>query len=405
MAYNPSNPLIVQGDKSVLLEVKHFLYEEVRDELSKFAELEKSPEFIHTYRISPLSLWNAASSGLSSENIIDVLERYGKFDLPQNVRADIDDTVKKYGKIKLERYNNELVLSSEDRYLMAEIAANKKVSPYITDSSNPYRFTIDKGSRGHIKHLMIKMGLPVKDLAGYSAGTHFNISFKQSGEVGQRFSLRDYQREAVDIFHAGGSDSGGSGVIVLPCGAGKTVVGMAAMDMLQCETLILTTNITALRQWRDELLDKMAIPEDCIGEYSGEIKEIKPVTITTYQILTYRNDKSGDFPHLDIFSKKDWGFIIYDEVHLLPAPVFRITAEDASVAIQISGTFGSRQEEAQRLGRILRPKQGENRAYFYNIVTAESREQEFAANRQRFLTEQGYRYHIINPDYLDEIFY
>ncbi len=563
MAYNPSNPLIVQGDKSVLLEVKHSLYEEARDELSRFAELEKSPEFIHTYRISPLSLWNAASSGLSAEYIIDALEKYGKFDLPQNVRADIDDNVKKYGKIRLECYNNELVLSSEDRYLMAEIAANKKIALYITDNSNPCRFTIDKGSRGHIKHLLIKIGFPVKDLAGYSAGTHFDLSFKQSDEFVQRFSLRDYQIEAIDVFHAGGSDSGGSGVIVLPCGAGKTVVGMAAMDILQCETLILTTNITALRQWRDELLDKMTISEDCIGEYSGEIKEIKPVTITTYQILTYRNDKSGEFHHLDIFSKKDWGFIIYDEVHLLPAPVFRITAEiqakrrlgltatlvredgleedvfsligpkkydmpwktleskgwiacasctelrvrmpdcirmdyaisdsrqkfriasenpekipiikrllekhrsdhvliigqyieqlnmiaeeikapiitgktsnderirlyndfkkglikvlivskvanfainlpDASVAIQISGTFGSRQEEAQRLGRILRPKQGENRAYFYNLVTAESREQEFAANRQRFLTEQGYRYHIINPDYLDEIFY
>lgn len=563
MAYNPSNPLIVQGDKSVLLEVNHVRYEEARDELSRFAELEKSPEYIHTYRISPLSLWNAASSGLSAEDIIEVLEKFGKFDLPQNVRADIENYVKRFGKIRLERHNSELVLVSEDRYLMAEIAANKKVASYITDNTNPYGFTIDKGSRGHIKHLLIKIGFPVEDLAGYSDGAHFDLALRQFDCSGNRFHLRDYQREAVDIFHAGGSDRGGSGVIVLPCGAGKTVVGMAVMDKLKCETLILTTNITALRQWKNELLNKMTVSEDCIGEYSGEIKEIKPVTITTYQILTHRNDKAGNFPHLDIFNKKDWGVIIYDEVHLLPAPVFRITAEiqakrrlgltatlvredgleedvfsligpkkydmpwktlerkgwiasasctevrvrmpeslrmeyaisdsrqkfriasenaekipvirkllekhqydhiliigqyieqlnilaeeikapiitgktsnderiklysefkkgmikilivskvanfaidlpDANVAIQISGTFGSRQEEAQRLGRILRPKPGENQAYFYSIVTAESKEQEFAANRQLFLTEQGYRYYILNPDCLEEMFY
>lgn len=563
MAYNPSNPLIVQGDKSVLLEVNHVRYEEARDELSRFAELEKSPEYIHTYRISPLSLWNAASSGLNAEDIIGVLEKFGKFDLPQNVRADIEDNVKKFGKIRLERYNGELVLVSEDRYLMAEIAANKKVASYITDNTNPYRFTIDKGSRGHIKHLLIKIGFPVEDLAGYSDGAHFDLAFRQFDCSGNRFHLRDYQREAVDIFYAGGSDTGGSGVIVLPCGAGKTVVGMAVMDKLKCETLILTTNITALRQWKNELLDKMTVSEDSIGEYSGEIKEIKPITITTYQILTHRNDKAGDFPHLDIFNKKDWGVIIYDEVHLLPAPVFRITAEiqakrrlgltatlvredgleedvfsligpkkydmpwktlegqgwiasasctevrvrmpeslrmeyaisdsrqkfriasentekipvirkllekhksdhiliigqyieqlnilteeikapiitgktsnderiklysafkkgmikilivskvanfaidlpDANVAIQISGAFGSRQEEAQRLGRILRPKPGENQAYFYSIVTAESKEQEFAANRQLFLTEQGYKYYIVNPDCMEETFY
>jgi DNA excision repair protein ERCC-3 len=549
MAYVPSNPLIVQGDRSVLLEVDHIKYEEARDELIRFADIEKSPEYIHTYRITPLSLWNAASSGMNAENIIGVLEKYGKFDLPQNIRADIEDNIKRFGRIRLERHKDELVLRSEDKYLMAEIAANKKVSVYLKDITDPYRFTIDKGSRGYIKHLLIKIGFPVEDLAGYSDGTRFDLALR-----GTSFCLRDYQKEAADVFHAGGSDKGGSGVIVLPCGAGKTVVGMAVMDKLKCETLILTANITALRQWKSELIDKMTVPEDCIGEYSGEIKEIKPVTVTTYQILTHRSDKTGDFIHLDIFNKKNWGVIIYDEVHLLPAPVFRITAEiqskrrlgltatliredglqedvfsligpkkydmpwktlehkgwiasatctevrvrmpeslrmeyatsdnrrkfriasenvdkipvickllqkhnsdhiliigqyidqlnilaeeikapiitgktsnderiklydefkkglikilivskvanfaidlpDANVAIQISGTFGSRQEEAQRLGRILRPKAGLNQACFYSIITAESKEQEFAANRQLFLTEQGYRYYIVD---------
>ena len=562
MAYNSTNPLIVQGDKSVLLEVNNALYEEVRDEISGFAELEKSPEYIHTYRISPLSLWNAASSGLSAEYIIGILEKYGKFDLPQNVRADIEDNVKRFGKIRLERHDGELMLVSEDRYLIAEIAANKKVAPYIKDNTNPFRLTIDKGSRGHIKHLLIKLGFPVEDLAGYAQGAHFDLALRHTDSKGNKLHLRDYQIEAADVFYAGGSDRGGCGVIVLPCGAGKTFVGMAVMDRLKSETLILTTNITALRQWKSELIDKTTVPEDCIGEYSGEIKEIKPITISTYQILTHRNDKAGDFPHLDIFNRKDWGIIIYDEVHLLPAPVFRKTAEiqakrrlgltatlvredgmeedvfsligpkkydmpwktlerkgwiasacctevrvampeslrmqysisesrqkfriasensekipiirkllerhisdnvliigqyieqlniiaeavkapiitgktsnderiklyeefkrgvikvlivskvanfaidlpDANVAIQISGTFGSRQEEAQRLGRILRPKSGENRAFFYSIVTAESKEQEFAANRQLFLTEQGYKYYIINSDCIEQDF-
>lgn len=592
MAYNPKNPLIVQGDKTILMEVDNEFYEAVRDEVAGFAELEKSPEHIHTYRVSPLSLWNAASSGMKAEEIIDVLEKYGKFDLPQNVKRDIEDNVARYGKVRLVRRNreqpagglspwkeqpagypalkeglqpadervftdrlqqsDELLLVSDDRYIISEIAGNKKVQPYLKGRKDDFTLAVDPAVRGHIKHALIKIGFPVEDMAGYIPGTHFDIELRKVTAEGREFKLRDYQRQAVDVFYAGGSSKGGSGVIVLPCGAGKTVVGMMAMGKVKTETLVLTTNITALRQWKQELLDKTSISEEYIGEYSGEVKEIKPVTITTYQILTHRKDKDESFPHFEIFNKKDWGLIIYDEVHLLPAPVFRITAEiqarrrlgltatlvredgleedvfsligpkkydvpwkvlekkgwiacancteirvpmpenikmayavsdsrekfriasenhkkmevidsllekhrddnvliigqyidqlnniaekvnvpvitgktpnherirlyedfkrgrlktlvvskvanfaidlpDANVAIQVSGTFGSRQEEAQRLGRILRPKPGDNVAHFYSVVTTDSKEQDFAANRQMFLTEQGYKYYI-----------
>ncbi len=552
MAYNPNNPIIVQGDRTILVEVNNELYEEVRDEIAGFAELIKSPEYIHSYKITPLSLWNAASSGISAEKIISVLEEYDKYELPQNVRRDIEDNIRKYGKVKLIREDGQLFLISEDRYIISEIINNKKVQQYIKESVNEFKLKINSDMRGHIKHLLIKIGFPVEDMAGYVPGTYFEMGIKDTTSEGRKFCLRHYQQQAVEIFHASGSDKGGSGVIVLPCGAGKTVVGMALMEKLKNETLILTTNITALRQWKQELLDKTTIPEECIGEYSGEVKEIKPVTLTTYQIMTHRNKKTEDFPHLRLFNDKNWGFIIYDEVHLLPAPVFRITAEiqakrrlgltatlvredgleedvfsligpkkydvpwkvlekegwiayancievripmpedikmdyavsdsrrkfriasenykkieiidsllskhsgdniliigqyidqlnmiagkinapvitgktpsyermemyedfkkgklktlivskvanfaidlpDANVAIQVSGTFGSRQEEAQRLGRILRPKAKENMAYFYSLVTEDSREQDFAANRQLFLTEQGYKYYI-----------
>ncbi len=552
MSYNPDNPLIVQGDKTVLLEVNNHLYEEARDELGRFAELEKSPEYVHTYRLSPLSLWNAASSGMNEAEIIAILERYAKFALPQNVRREIEDQVGRYGKLKLIREGDELHLVSEDAYLITEIVNQKKVQPYLLEQLGSLQLKVDPAMRGHLKHNLIKLGFPVEDLAGYTPGSPFALSMRGTTAAGLPLQMRDYQEQAIAAFYAGGSKKGGSGVIVMPCGAGKTLAGMGIMDKIQCETLILTTNITALRQWKEELLDKTTIPAECIGEYSGEIKEIRPVTLSTYQILTYRRNKEESFPHLTLFSEKDWGLIIYDEVHLLPAPVFRVTAElqakrrlgltatliredglekdvfsligpkkydvpwkvletkgwiacahcfeiripmpenlkmdyavsdsrqkfriasendqkhriidqlleqhrednvliigqyvdqlmaiaakinvpvitgktptherltlyeqfkkgklkrlvvskvanfaldlpDAGVAIQVSGTFGSRQEEAQRLGRILRPKAGENTAYFYTLVTAESREQDFAANRQLFLTEQGYRYFI-----------
>lgn len=556
MPYNPGNPLIVQGDKTVLVEVNNELYEEVRDEIARFAELEKSPEHIHTYKLTPLSLWNACSSGMRAEEIISTLEKYGKFDLPQNVKRDIEDITKRFGKVKLIREENELLLTSDDQYVIKEIVSSKKIMPFILKQKSQHQIIINPAMRGHIKQGLTKLGYPVEDMAGYAPGKQFDIALRSITAEGKKLTLRDYQKNAAEIFYDEGSDRGSSGVIVLPCGAGKTITGMAIMDKIKTETLILTTNITALRQWKQELLDKTTIPEEAIGEYSGEIKEIRPVTLATYQILTHRNNKNGDFPHFSLFNKKDWGLIIYDEVHLLPAPVFRVTAEiqgkrrlgltatliredgleqdvfsligpkkvdipwkvleqkgwvacascfeirvpmsedirmdyavsesrqkfriasenhkkidvievllnnhkndniliigqyinqlniiaqtikapvitgktsnqereklyqdfkegqlktlvvskvanfaidlpDANVAIQISGTFGSRQEEAQRLGRILRPKQGDNTAYFYSIVTAESKEQEFAANRQLFLTEQGYKYYIKSAD-------
>lgn len=552
MNYNPENPLIIQSDLTVLLEVISPKYEEARDELVRFAELEKSPEHMHTYRIHPLSLWNAAASKIKADQIIEVLETYSKYEIPQNVSVEIQEAIARYGKVLLSREGDAFILSSDDSLIITEVCRHKTVKPYIEEQLDANRVRIAQLYRGHIKQALTRLGYPVKDTAGYLKGTALAISTRDTALSGNSFGFRDYQAEAADIFHAGGGPDGGSGTIVLPCGAGKTIVGIAAMARLQTQTLILTTNITASRQWQAELLDKTDLKEEQIGEYSGEIKEIKPVTVATYNILTYRKSREEDFPHFAIFNQGNWGLIIYDEVHLLPAPVFRFTAElqsrrrlgltatlvredgletdvfsligpkrydvpwreleakgwiataecceirlplpqdlrldyavaggrgkfriaaenpdklhivkqllerhkgeqilvigqyigqlehiarelnapiimgktpneergilygefrrgerkmlivskvanfaidlpDASVAIQISGTFGSRQEEAQRLGRILRPKSDGSIAYFYSLVTRDTREQEFARNRQTFLTEQGYRYLI-----------
>jgi len=558
MVYKPENPMIIQGDRTILLEVHNSKYEEARDGLARFAELEKSPEHLHSYRLSPLSLWNAAATGMTANEILAFLENYTKFDIPENIKTDIQEYVSRYGRVKLIREGDRLLLISEDRYLLTEIEHHKSIQPYLLRRVDVNKLEVRSGMRGHIKQALIRMGYPAEDLAGYHKGQHLDFKLRDKTLSGLPFSLRSYQRDAVETFYAGGSSAGGSGVIVLPCGAGKTIVAMGAMEKTCCATLILTTNITAVRQWIDEIVDKSYLPRDMVGEYTGEVKEIKPVTITTYQILTHRKEKTGDFPHFELFNSKDWGLIIYDEVHLLPAPIFRATAEiqatrrlgltatlvredglqedvfsligpkkydvpwrdleqqgwiasarcyevrvplaeklrmeyatapakdqyriasenphkleiihkllkkhaddhiliigqyisqleslaaalkaplitgktkqeerlalyddfkkgriklllvskvanfaidlpDANVAIQISGTFGSRQEEAQRLGRILRPKKNGSLAYFYSIVTQETRDQEFAANRQLFLTEQGYRYAIVNGDEL-----
>lgn len=565
MAFNPQNPVIVQSDKTVLLEVDNDLYEDARDALARFAELEKSPEYVHTYRITPLSLWNAAAAGLSAQHINADLERFAKYPVPDNVRVDIADYIARYGRVKLVLEDGKLLLVSDDRALMAELGRHKLIAPLIKERLSATRFRIDTAQRGHIKQLLLQVGYPAEDLAGYVEGARLEFRLLAVCQAtGEPFVLRHYQQEAADVFHAGGAAHGGSGVIVLPCGAGKTMVGMAAMDKLQSATLIVTPNTVAVRQWIDELLDKTTLTEDQIGEYTGARKEIKPVTITTYQILTYRprkrngTDLRSEFPHFALFDQMDWGLIIYDEVHLLPAPVFRITAEiqarrrlgmtatlvredglegdvfslvgpkrydvpwkdlesqgwiataecheiriplpdelrmeyamtpdrykyrfsaenpiklkvlqqllhkhredtvliigmyldqleaiakaidvpiitgktpvrerrklyqklrdgevnqlvlskvgnfsvdlpDANVAIQVSGTFGSRQEEAQRLGRILRPKRNGLLAHFYALVTHDTVDQTFAANRQMFLTEQGYRYDIL---YADEV--
>ena len=552
MPPDPANPLIVQGDRTVLLEVDNPEYPEARDHLARFAELEKSPEHFHTYRITALSLWNAAASGLDAAAVLAALERFTKYDIPSNIRYEVRDHIARYGRVRLERWGERLVLVSVDRTLMAEVARHKLVRPFVVRAIDELAVEVRADRRGHVKQALIRIGYPVEDLAGYAPGDPLPMGLRGRTLAGEPFAVRHYQREAADVFFAGGSERGGSGVIVLPCGAGKTIVGLAAMSQVQSNTLILCTNITAVRQWRRELLDKTTLTAEQLGEYSGEAKEILPVTIATYQILTYRKRKGDPFPHFQIFNARNWGLIVYDEVHLLPAPVFRITAEiqscrrlgltatlvredkkeddvfsligpkrydvpwkvlekqgwiataecteiriplpdelrvsyavassrdkfriasenpakldvldallarhrgdrvliigqyldqlhriakrtgaplitgatpnrerdvlyqgfrtgevpvlivskvgnfaidlpDANVAVQVSGTFGSRQEEAQRLGRILRPKANGSLARFYSLVTRDSRDQDFAGNRQLFLTEQGYTYRI-----------
>ena len=550
--YSPQNPVIVQSDQTILLEVHSPRYTEARDALARFAELVKSPEHIHTYRISALSLWNAASSGMTAAETLEALDRWSKYEVPSNVRTEIIEQMGRFGLVKLERRGDDLVLTSTQRAVIAEIVNARAARPFIQRLIDDHTILVHGSLRGHLKQALIKLNFPVEDLAGYTEGDHLELSLREMTRSGRPFNLRDYQAGSVDAFWAGGSVSGGSGVVVLPCGAGKTIVGMGIMDRIKEQTLILATNTVAVRQWIEEILDKTTLNAADVGEYTGEHKSVCPVTVATYQILTYRRQKDGDFPHFRLFNERNWGLIIYDEVHLLPAPVFRVTAEiqarrrlgltatlvredgqetdvfsligpkkydvpwkdlekqkwiaeatcyeirvpmpedrrmeyamaelrdkfriasenpakmdvvdqllanhtedhvliigqylnqlhqlqerygfplitgktsnleraqlyeqfregkiktlivskvanfsidlpDANVAIQVSGTFGSRQEEAQRLGRILRPKS--TGALFYSLVTRDSRDQEFAANRQMFLTEQGYRYLILD---------
>jgi DNA excision repair protein ERCC-3 len=541
-----AGPLIVQSDRTLLLEVDHELSAECRAAIAPFAELEKAPEHVHTYRITPLALWNARASGHDSEQCVDALLRYSRYDLPRALLIDIVDTMSRYGRLILENdpiYG--LVLRTTDPAVLAEIRRSKSVGPLLGATVGPELVVVQPADRGRIKQELIKIGWPADDRAGYVDGTAFDMSITEDGS----FVLRDYQRAAADGFW-----EGGSGVIVLPCGAGKTIVGMAAMARAKATTLILVTNTVSARQWRRELIERMSLRPEDVGEYSGERKEIRPVTIATYQVLISKS--KGEYAHMKVFDSQDWGLIIYDEVHLLPAPVFRATADiqsrrrlgltatllredgkerevfsligpkrydapwrdieaqgwiapascvevrvtltddermsyataepdvsyrvassavskyrvveglisrhpnelilvigqfinqlesladllkaplitgktpnkereklydefrrgeqkllvvskvanfsidlpDASVAIQVSGTFGSRQEEAQRLGRILRPKSDGRPATFYSIVSRDTNDQTFAANRQRFLAEQGYAYEIVDSE-------
>ncbi|HJN19284.1 MAG TPA: DNA repair helicase XPB, partial [Armatimonadota bacterium] len=544
---DPANPLIVQSDGTILLEVQNPRYEEARDRLARFAEVVKSPEYVHTYRISPLSLWNAAATGMAPPQITEALEDLSKYDVPGNVLEDVRDYMSRYGRLKLIRKNGHLLLVSEDELLLTELEGQRDLYSVLAHRISPQAILIDPAARGQIKQKLVKLGWPVEDLAGYTPGEPLEVGLLDVSRSGGEFGLRDYQTDAVGAFHAGGTVYGGNGVIVMPCGAGKTMVGMGAIAALKCWTLIISTNTVAVRQWIDELRDKSTLGEDEIGEYTGDKKEVRPVTITTYQCMTWRPSKKADFPHLKLMTENNWGLIIYDEVHLLPAPVFRATTDiqarrrlgltatlvredgresevfsligpkrydipwkdleskgwiaqalcaeirvpmptesrveysvatrgiqyrlaaenpakipillellarhcddqvliigqylsqldaiadvvkapiitgrtpnkererlygqfrrgelkqlvvskvanfaidlpDANVAIQVSGTFGSRQEEAQRLGRILRPKADGGQARFYTLVTKDTREQEFSANRQLFLTEQG----------------
>jgi DNA excision repair protein ERCC-3 len=326
--FDPTNPFIVQSDRSVLVEVDNPLYAEARDALAPFAELEKSPEHIHTYRISNLSLWNAAAAGFSAEQMVAVLNRYTKFPIPANLPADIAETVSRYGRVRLERKDDQsLRLVCADRPLLVELARQKKLREYLGEKLDDVSFAVDPAFRGVLKQALIAVGYPAEDLAGYTEGVALPVSLRETSVSGQPFRIRDYQRDAADVFHAGGNVRGGSGVIVLPCGAGKTIVGIVAMSLLQKSVLILTTSITAVKQWKREIIDKTNLTDAEVKEYTGEMKEIGAVTVATYQILTYRPDKTEDFPHFGLFEERDWGLIIYDEVHLLPAPVFRVTAQ------------------------------------------------------------------------------
>src|SRR6266542_5174911 len=454
MHYDPTNPLIVQGDRSVLVEVDNPRYAEARDALAPFAELEKSPEHIHTYRLTPLSLWNAAAAGLTAPGMIEVLRKYSKFPLPANLLTDVSEQVSRYGRVKLEKHEDALRLVCPDAPLLEELSRQPKVREYLGPRLDASSYLVEPAHRGVLKQALIVVGYPAEDLAGYTEGAPLPIHLRTLAKSGMPFHVRDYQRDAADIFYAGGDVRGGSGVIVLPCGAGKTIVGIAAMAKMQRSTLVLTTSITAVKQWHREILDKTDLEDKVVAEYTGESKDLAPITLATYQILTHRNDKTEEYPHFKLFDQRDWGLIVYDEVHLLPAPVFRVTAniqarrrlgltatlirEDkresdvftligpkkydvpwreletrgwiaeanctevrvAIVMIQVSRTFGSRQEEAQRLGSILRPKSGGEIAHFYTLVTRDTRELDFAHHRQLFLTEQGYSYNIVDASEL-----
>jgi DNA excision repair protein ERCC-3 len=535
----------VQSDRTVLLEVAHPDAENARHELAIFAELERAPEHIHTYRITRLGLWNARAAGHDAEDMLATLDRWSRFPVPPSVSIDIRETVGRYGRLVIERDDEGLlILRSTDPAVLAEVSKNKRIQPLLVGHPAPHVFVIDAWARGHIKQELLKIGWPAEDHAGYTPGTPHEIELHEDG-----WALRPYQRKAVDIF-----SDGGSGVVVLPCGAGKTLVGAAAMAEVKTTTLILVTNTVSARQWRDELLKRTSLTPEEIGEYSGQAKEIKPVTIATYQILTAK--RKGEYAHLALLDALDWGLIVYDEVHLLPAPVFKLTADlqarrrlgltatlvredgregdvfsligpkrfdapwkeieaqgfispavcyevridlpasdrleyaaaadderyrlaatahakigvvkdldekhrgeqilvigqyldqidilaealdapqitgatpvdereelyggfregripvlvvskvanfsidlpEASVAIQVSGSFGSRQEEAQRLGRLLRPKTSGHTASFYTLIARDTVDQDFAQNRQRFLAEQGYSYTILDAE-------
>lgn len=579
-------PLIVQSDKTLLLDVHSPAAEECRNALIPFAELEKSPEHLHTYRLTPLSLWNAASCGFSTEDAIEVLKKFSRYEVPQVVCAWIEQVGLRFGKLiivpdftekteaenELETQGESLFLVTENANIYAEIKATRALEKYLipypidteeyykfknTNSNLPvYGFKLSLMDRGTIKQELLKLGWPVKDEVPLREGEPLNINLRKETSNGKPLTIRGYQEEAAKSLVGDKGPGTGFGTIVLPCGAGKTVVGMTIMSMLKTSTLIVTTNISAVHQWIEELLDKTDLTKDNIAEYTGENKEIKPVTVATYQVLTWRPNKEGEYPHFKLFKERDWGLIIYDEVHMLPAPVFRVTAEiqairrvgltatlvredgcegyvfslvgpkrydvpwkeleisgwiadaecievrvdlpmekeidyavadsrskhriasenpakvelveelvkrfpedkiliigqyidqlhqiaemlkvpiitgktknserdviyqqfrngdirvlvvskvanfaidlpDASMAIQVSGTFGSRQEEAQRLGRILRPKN--RKARFFSLISRSTVEEEFGANRQKFLAEQGYEYKLVRS--LDE---
>ncbi len=325
-SFRPENPLIVQGDQTILVEVASPRYADARDALIRFAELLKAPEHVHTYRISPLSIWNACASGMTIEEMLASLTEYAKYPVPPHVLHEVRDYASRYGRVKLLRTERGLALAADHAAIAEEIARGKHTAHLLHGRSSATEFEIAPHLRGELKQALIKIGYPAEDLAGYIEGEALRFDVRGVTRSGVRFALRDYQVEAAAAFHAGGAASGGSGVVVLPCGAGKTIVGIACMARLQCSTLILTTSTTAVRQWISELLDKTTLEPGDVAEYTGAAKEIRPVTIATYQIMTTRAQRDAEFRHLALFDERNWGLIVYDEVHLLPAPVFRATA-------------------------------------------------------------------------------
>lgn len=327
MPFHKERPLVVQNDFCILLETRHPDFDEVRAGLIRFADLVKSPDNVHTYRMSSLSLWNAAAAGLTSEEVVEFLERWSKFGVPAAVKQDIRRFVERYGLVRIEKLGEDLLLISEDVDIIKEMVSYKSLRSYGLCQVDTQTLRFSPLYRGMLKQELIKLGYPVEDLAGYSQGEALPIRLKTDCSEEGTFALRDYQHKAVESFYKEGSLRGGSGVLVLPCGAGKTVIGIAAMERLGCATLILTSNGTSVRQWKREILEKTDVSEEMVGEYTGTQKEVRPITIATYQILTYRKSKDDPFVHMDLFNKRDWGLIVYDEVHLLPAPVFRMTAD------------------------------------------------------------------------------
>jgi len=351
-------PVIVQSDRSILLETDGPLFEEARDCLASFSELVKSPEHIHTYKLSPLSLWNAASLGLSATEVVDSLKRFSRYEIPQNILADIQDQMSRYGRIKLYRKDDGgLVLSADHPLLIRELLSHRQIKDLVFPAEDTHTLSVKAENRGNLKSALIKIGFPVEDLAGYADGAPLEIAVRETTLSGRPFGLRQYQKESVDAFYLNGSNQGGSGVIVLPCGAGKTIVAIGAIAAVKSHTLILATNTVALRQWKSELLDKTTLREDDIGEYSGDKKEVRPVTIATYQVLTYRKTKNSPFTHFDLFDKALWGLVVYDEVHTLPAPVFRATASiQAKRRLGLTATLVREDGQEEEVFSLIGPK-------------------------------------------------
>lgn len=376
-----NGPLIVQSDHTLMLEVAHPQYSECRDFLVTFAELVKSPEFIHTYRVTPLSLWNAAALDVSLNHLLDSLERFSRYDLPPNVLTDMKEWYGVYGRLVLEKDGTgHLRLTVEDAAILNRLRQDKSLQPFWQTQADD-GFLVAADDRGNVKQALVKIGYPVKDLCGYVSGTPFELALRQTDLDGGSFALRDYQVEAVEAFYQAGRARGGSGIIVLPCGSGKTIIGLGVMASVANQTLIITTNNVSVHQWRDELITKTSVVPGDIGEFTGLSKTVKPITVTTYQMLTHRRSKDEPFHNLEIFTNHNWGLIIYDEVHLLPAPVFRATTNiQAKRRLGLTATLVREDGREEDVFALIGPKRYdvpwkvlENRGYIAEALCTEYR--------------------------------